>query len=110
MEENTTETQEEAKVTLKWDEDRERRRAYHAAYHQIRKATRPKQPPSTAKKPKKKGLIDWNNPVEVAALKRTYAVKQVECEVCKKSVHACSLTHHRRSRKHNLAVGLWLKS
>jgi hypothetical protein len=99
------ETQEPKAPAKKWNEDPERRKAYHVAYYQWRKAARPPVLP----KPKKKCLIDWNNPVEVAALKKTYAQKEVECEVCKKTVHACSITHHRRSQRHLLAVALWLK-
>jgi hypothetical protein len=101
----TTEQSQEPTKALKWNDDKERRRTYHNKYYQKRKATRSLQPPP----PKKKGLVDWNNPLEVAALKRTYAQKEVECEACKKTVHACSITHHRRSKRHLLAVALWLK-
>ncbi len=96
------ETKIEAKP-LKWVDDRERRNAYHQAYYQKRKAERPPPPP------RKACLVDWSNPAEVAALKKVYAAKQVECEVCEKSVKACSITHHRRSKRHLLAVALWLK-
>jgi hypothetical protein len=93
---------------LRWVDDVVRRRAYHNAYYQKRKAARP---PTEAKPKKKKEhtVCDWSNPVEVRALKKKYAVKEVECPACKRVVRACSITHHRRSKFHHLAVARWLE-
>ncbi len=86
---------------VRWVDDLERRRAYHNAYYQKRKAARP---PAE----KKKGVCDWTNPEEVRALKKKYAEKKFICTACKKSVRACSTTHHRRSKTHLQAVARWL--